>query len=90
MDASKAFDRLVHRGLFLKLMAKEVPLPLLDIIISWYDGLQCRVKWDGCFSQWFSVTAGVRKGGVLSPDFYSIYVDDLISILKLSEVGCHV
>ena len=90
MDASKAFDRLVHRGLFLKLMAKEVPLPLLDIIISWYDGLQCRVKWDGCFSQWFSVTAGVRKGGVLSPDFYSIYVDDLISILKSSGVGCHV
>ena len=90
LDASKAFDRLVHSGLFLKLMAKNVPLRFLEIIISWYDGLQCRVKWDGCFSQWFNVTAGVRQGGVLSPDFYSIYVDDLISILKSSGVGCYI
>jgi hypothetical protein len=33
--------------------------------------------------------AGVRQGGVLSPIFYSLYVDDLISELVHSGVGCY-
>ena len=35
LDASKAFDRLVHSGLFLKLMERNVPLIFLEIIKSW-------------------------------------------------------
>ena len=90
LDASKAFDRLVHSGLFLKLMLRGVPKSFLDILIFWYDGLVCRVRWDGALSDWFRITAGVRQGGILSPDLYSIYVDDLISILKSSGIGCYV
>ena len=90
LDALKAFDRLVHSGLFIKLMERNIPMVFLRIIISWYDGLSCRVKWDGQHSQWFCVTAGVRQGGILSPDFYSIYVDSLINILKSSGVGCYI
>ena len=89
LDASKAFDRLVHSGLFLKMMERNIPFVFLNIIISWYNGLQCQVKWDNHFSEWFSVTAGVRQGGVLSPDFYSIYVDDLISKLEKMNKGCY-
>ena len=89
LDASKAFDRLVHSGLFLKLMDRNIPFAFLNIIISWYDGLQCQVKWDNHYSEWFAVTAGVRQGGVLSPDFYSIYVDELISKLKHLDKGCY-
>ena len=66
-----------------------MPLVFLEIIISWYDELCVRVKWGDQFSDWFAVTAGVRQGGVLSPDFYSIYVDDLISKLKTLNKGCH-
>ena len=89
LDASKAFDRLVHSGLFMKLMDRNVPKTFLDIIITWHDGLFCRVRWDGVYSEWFSISAGVRQGGVLSPDFYSIYVDELIDILKKNGIGCH-
>ena len=56
----------------------------------WHDGLFCRVRWDGANSDWFMISAGVRQGGVLSPDFYSIYVDELILILKKCGIGCHV
>ena len=72
LDASKAFDRLVHSGLFLKLIERNIPKRMLDILVTWYDGLQCRVKWDGYVGSWFNITAGVRQGGVLSPDFYNI------------------
>ena len=58
--------------------------------MTWHDGLQCRVRWDGIFSGWFDITAGVRQGGVLSPDLYCLYVDDLISILQSLQVGCYV
>ena len=34
--------------------------------------------------------AGVRQGGVLSPDFYCVYIDDLVKILQNSNVGCYI
>ena len=89
LDASKAFDRVVHAGLFIKLIQRNVPMVFLDVIISWYDGLFCKVKWGDQFSDWFAVTAGVRQGGILSPTFYCIYVDDLVQILKASNIGCY-
>ena len=58
--------------------------------MTWHDGLYCRVKWDGVYSDWFRISAGVRQGGVLSPDLYSLYVDDLICILESIGVGCYI
>ena len=43
LDASKAFDRLVHAGLFTKLLERNVPLIFLNLIKAWYSNLQCRV-----------------------------------------------
>ena len=58
LDASKAFDRLVHAGLFLKLIRRNIPLVFLEIIMSWYSNLQCRVKWGNTYSNPFTITAG--------------------------------
>lgn len=89
LDASKAFDRLVHAGLFLKLLRRKVPLVFLNVIIQWYSALQCRVRWGDTLSDWFEVISGVRQGGILSPIFYCIYVDDLVEILSDLGIGCH-
>ena len=89
LDASKAFDRLVHAGLFMKLIQRQVPLIFLNIIINWYSDLRCRVRWGDTFSDWFCIKAGVRQGGILSPDFYCIYVDEIVEILSEMGVGCH-
>ena len=90
LDASKAFDRLVHAGLFSKLLERQVPLIFLDIIMYWYAELKCRVRWGETLGEWFSIMAGVRQGGILSPSFYSLYVDGLVEILAASGIGCHV
>ena len=90
LDASKAFDRLVHSGLFLKMINNGVPKIFIDLIMNWYSHLECRVRWNCEFSSWFHVKAGVRQGGVLSPSFYCMYVDELVSILRSLKVGCHV
>ena len=32
---------------------------------------------------------GTKQGGILSPDFFSIYIHDLIKILRKTGIGCH-
>ena len=71
-------------------MNRNIPKVFLGGIISWHDGLTCRVCWDNFYSKWFQISAGARQGGVLSPDFYSIYVDDLIDILRDAGIGCYI
>ena len=46
------------------------------------------VKWGNIFSQSFSVSNGVRQGGVLSPYIFSIYIDDLSIRLNKYNIGC--
>ena len=36
----------------------------------------------------FTVTNGVRQGGILSPKLFSVYVNDLSKIICRSGVGC--
>jgi len=38
----------------------------------------------------FSLTVGVRQGGVLSPLLFSIYVDSFLQRLQFSGVGCRI
>ena len=47
-------------------------------------------KMGGRTRQWFCILAGVLQGGILSPSFYSLYVDDLIVKLEKLNVGCYI
>ena len=90
LDFSKAFDTLSHHGLFIKLMERNVPLCFLLIIMFWYLNMQYVVKWANTHSNSFHVLCGTKQGGILSPDFFAIYINDLILQLKKTGVGCHV
>ena len=47
-----------------------------------------RVRWGDTFSESFTVSNGVKQGGVISPIFYCVYMDELLSRLIESQVGC--
>ena len=90
LDFSKAFDTISHCGLFLKLMDRNVPLCFLMLVMFWYLNMEYDVKWANARSNSFRVLCGTKQGGILSPDFFSIYINDLIGILKRTGVGCYV
>ena len=45
------------------------------------------VKWGSTMSSKFQVTNGVRQGGVLSPLFFDVYVNELSELLNKSGIG---
>lgn len=86
LDISKAFDKVCHSGLLLKLLNRGVPICLVLILQNWFSKSFCTVKWNNTFSQSFQILAGVRQGGVLSPILFSVYVDSIL--IKLQNRGC--
>ena len=90
LDCSKAFDKVSHNGLFLKLIERGVPLCFVNLLIYWMSNLSSRCRWRSALSDPFYVTSGVKQGGILSPNLFTMYVDDLLLLLRNSGVGCHV
>ena len=54
-----------------------------------YEEQQMRIRWNNSVSDYFTISNGVKQGGVLSPVLFSIYLDLLIVQLRLLGMGCH-
>jgi len=87
---SKAFDKVTHNGLYLKLMKRNILQRFLMVLINWYSKCYAAVRWNGIFSRVFDISCGVRQGGVLSPILFAVYVDDIIVNLRESQMGCSI
>jgi exonuclease III len=90
LDASKAFDRINHWILFHKLLDRNVPNIIVRLIYTWYTQQNFIIRWGNTLSQGFNVSNGVRQGGILSPYFFNLYINDLSVCLTKREVGCFI
>ena len=89
LDLSKAFDRMNHYALFMKLMNKRFPNELLTLLDHWFSISKTCVKWSGAISDFFSLSAGVRQGGVLSPYLFGLFIDSVVDTVRSTGVGCY-
>ena len=51
--------------------------------------MTCRVKWGDAFSEEFEIPSGTKQGGIISPNLFSLYIDDVVKLLRKQGVGCH-
>ena len=74
LDAKKAFDKVWHDRLFLKLYETgiELYMYLWKILVSLHAQVSSCVLFKGFKSNVFSVTQGSRQGGVISPHLLNI------------------
>ena len=87
LDVQKAYDRMWHNGLFVKLYDMGLRSNLLGIIIELHSDMISCVLYKGHKSDWFKILQGSRQGGVLSPFMFLCYNDDLLEQLTKCTVG---
>ena len=71
VDFEKAFDSVDRDTLWKLLQHYGVPVKIVNIIRSSYEGLSCRVQ----PTEEFNARTGVRQGCLLSPFFFLIAID---------------
>ena len=57
------------------------------ILCFWYRSQQLCIQRGKTKSLFFTITNGVRQGGILSPKLFSVYMDDLSKMLNDSGMG---
>ena len=87
LDASKAFDRVNFWLLFDKLITKSVPLCIVRILAVWYTHQKMCIRWGNAYFPSFSVSNGVKQGGILPPMLFNVYMNNLSVSLNSSNIG---
>jgi Reverse transcriptase (RNA-dependent DNA polymerase) len=86
LDWSKAFDKVPHERLLSKLEHYRIKGHLLGWFNNFLTGRTQRVVFGGAQSEPTDVPSGVIQGSVLGPFLFNIFVADLSSCIKNSNL----
>ena len=77
LDFAKAFDKVPHKRLIMKVKAFGIDGEILEWIKAWLFGRKQRVVLNGQHSEWIDVICSVCQGSVLGPLLFIIFIDDI-------------
>ena len=76
--------------MFKQLIVRNFPIILICILCFWYRSQELCLLWGNTRSSIFTISNGVRQGGILSPKLFSVYMDNLSKLLINSGIGCYI
>ena len=86
-DASKAFDRVEYMKLFNTLHDRRMCPLVLRLLMNMYINQQIQVKRNSSMSMKSSISNGVKQGGCLFPNLFSVYLNKLIELVRKCNIG---
>ena len=88
LELSKAFERVKHDRLIDKLYTRYFPTYLISIIKNIFSGSSVSVLYEGEYSESWNLVRGVRQGGIISAYLFNLYIDDILTSISKTQVGC--
>jgi hypothetical protein len=82
LDFAKAFDKVPHGRLLVKLESKGIVGKLKQWMENWLAGRTQRVTIGGTASNEEEVKSGVTQGTVMGPPLFTVYIDDIDLVVR--------
>ncbi len=87
IDFSKAYDRINRNLIRSKLERMGVACKFMCALKSLYKDVKCSVKLNGIMSEFFSVNVGLKRGCLIPPQLFNLYISDLIEEIQNRGLG---
>ena len=79
IDFKKAFDIVWHAALWATMKNYNISTNLIQVIQNLYDKATSSVLFKSSIRDWFRTTVGVRRGCLLSPTLFNIFLERIMT-----------